>query len=90
MEALNHMITAVVSGGLLEGFRVGNASFSHILFADDTLIFCDARSSQLRYLRSLFLLFEAVSGLKVNLAKIQSNSSGECRSSGKVSRHFRV
>jgi hypothetical protein len=38
-------------------------------FADDTLIFCDASSSKLRYLRSLFLLFEAVSGLKVNLAK---------------------
>jgi len=51
------------------GFRVGNACFSHLMFADDTLIFCDARSSQLRYLWSLFLLFEAVSGLKVNLAK---------------------
>jgi len=88
MEVLSHMITTVVSGGLLDGFRVGNASFLHLLFADDTLIFCDARSSKLRYLRSLFLLFEAVSGLKVNLAK--SNSSGECRSSGKVSRHFRV
>jgi len=69
MEVLSHMITTVVSGGLLDGFRVGNASFLHLLFADDTLIFCDARSSKLRYLRSLFLLFEAVSGLKVNLAK---------------------
>jgi len=69
MEALSRMNTAAFGGGLLEGFRVGNASFLHILFADDTLIFCDARSSQLQYLGSLFLLFEAVSGLKVNLAK---------------------
>jgi hypothetical protein len=69
MEALSHMITAAVSGGLLDGFKVGNASFSHLLFADDTLILCDASSSKLRYWRSLFLLFEAVSGLKVNLAK---------------------
>lgn len=34
-----------------------------------TLILCDASSSKLRYLRNLFLLFEAVLGLKVNLAK---------------------
>jgi hypothetical protein len=69
MKALSRMITAAVSGGLLEGFRVGNASFSHLLFADDTFIFRVAHSSQLRYLRSLFLVSEAVSGLKVNLAK---------------------
>jgi len=69
MEALSRMITAAVSGGLLDGFKVGNASFSHLLFVDDTFILCDASSSKLRYLRSLFLLFEAVSGLKVNLAK---------------------
>lgn len=58
MEALSRMIFAAVSGGLLEGFKVGNATYSHILFADDTLIFCNAHSSQLRYLRSLLLLFE--------------------------------
>jgi hypothetical protein len=69
MEALSRMISAAVNGGLLEGFKVGDANFSHLLFADDTLIFCSARSSQLRNLRSLFLLFEAASGLKVNLAK---------------------
>jgi hypothetical protein len=39
MEALSRMIFATASGGLLEGFKVGNASFSHLLFADDTLIF---------------------------------------------------
>jgi hypothetical protein len=46
MEALNRMISTAVNGGLLEGFTVGNASFSHLLFADDdTLIFCSAQSS---------------------------------------------
>jgi hypothetical protein len=69
MEALSRMISAAVNGGLLEGFKVGNATFSHLLFADDTLIFYNACPSQLGYLRSLFLLFEATSGLKVNLAK---------------------
>jgi hypothetical protein len=37
MEALSRMIFAAVSGGLLEGFKVGNATFSHLLFADDSL-----------------------------------------------------
>jgi hypothetical protein len=69
MEALSKMISAAVHGGLLQGFTVGNVSFSHLLFADDTLIFCSAVPSQIHYLRTVFLLFEAASGLKVNLAK---------------------
>jgi len=69
MEALSRMISDAVSGGLLEGFKVGNTAFLHLLFADDTLIFCSAHSSQLRHLRGVFLLFEAASGLEVNLAK---------------------
>jgi hypothetical protein len=52
MEALSHMISAAVNGGLLEDFKVGNANFSHLLFAEDTLIFCSAHSSQLRHLWS--------------------------------------
>jgi hypothetical protein len=39
------------------------------LFTDDTLIFCNARPSQLCYLRSLFLLLEVASGLKFNFVK---------------------
>jgi hypothetical protein len=70
MEILSKMISAAVHWGLLEGFIVSNASFSHPLFADDTLIFCSAVPSQMRYLRTMFLLFEAASGLKVNLAKL--------------------
>ena len=70
MEALSKMISTAVHGGLLEGFKVGNSSFSQLLFFYDTLIFCYAMPSQLRYLWSVFLLFKAASGLKVNLAKL--------------------
>lgn len=41
----------------------------HVLYADDTLILCEAIKDQLLYLRGILLAFEAVSGLKVNLAK---------------------
>jgi hypothetical protein len=70
MEALSKMISTAVHGGLFEGFKVGNTSFSHLLFSNDTLIFCNAMPSQLHYLWSVFLLFKAASGLKVNLAKL--------------------
>jgi hypothetical protein len=63
------MISAAVHGGLLEGFTVGKTFVSHLLFANDTLIFCNSMPAQLHYLRILFLLFEAASNLKVNLDK---------------------
>jgi hypothetical protein len=33
------MISAAVSGGLLDGFKVGNATFSHLVFVNDALFF---------------------------------------------------
>jgi hypothetical protein len=41
----------------------------HLLFANDTLIFYGANPNHLCNLQCLFLLFEAESGLKTNLAK---------------------
>jgi hypothetical protein len=74
MEAFSRMISAMYSRGLISGFSVGSrehdrVEVSHLLFADDTLIFCRADASQIGYLEALLVCFEAVSGLKVNLAK---------------------
>lgn len=74
MEVLSRMIQKAVSGGFLKGVEVGRADgaglmISHILYADDTLVFCNAEATQVGYLRCVLLSFEAVSGLKVNLGK---------------------
>jgi hypothetical protein len=73
MEALSRMLSATVDRGLLLGLLVGskdnNVLFSNLLFVDDTLSFCDTNLDHLRKLRCLFLYFEVVSGLKINLAK---------------------
>jgi len=56
MEALSRMMSATVDRGLLDGFTVGSRSaarmvVSHLLFAYDTLIFCDANGEHLLDLR---------------------------------------
>jgi hypothetical protein len=45
-------------------------SVSHLLFADDTLIFCGIAPDYFRYLRCVLICFEAALGLKINLAKL--------------------
>lgn len=75
MEALSRPLDKSVLGGFIDGFDVGRdrgslVTVSHLLFADDTLVFCDAKSSQLGYLwLVMFFFFQAVSGLKVNISK---------------------
>ena len=78
MEALGRMISATVNEGLLFGFSMGTENgggiaIPHLLFADDTLIFCKADSNHLRHLQyfDFSYSFEVVSGLKVNLAKLE-------------------
>ncbi|XP_035551157.1 uncharacterized protein LOC118349717 [Juglans regia] len=74
MEALSRMLSAVVNHGLMASFSVGDPqrgpiSVSHLLFVDDTLIFCDAEQDHLRALKALLRCFEATSGLRVNFDK---------------------
>ena len=74
MEAIGMMLDKVVHEGHLSGFHVGDFAgrslvVSHLLFADDTLIFCDANIDQLLILRMVLIWFEVVSSLKVNLGK---------------------
>ena len=50
---------------------------SHLLFADDTIIFCEARKEHLTSLSWILAWFEATSGLKINLAKSEVIPVGE-------------
>ncbi|KAG5585379.1 hypothetical protein H5410_045813 [Solanum commersonii] len=60
--------------GWIRGFdvaREGTESLevTHLQYADDTLIFCDAEEEQLKYLRVILYLFEGISGLHINWRK---------------------
>ncbi|XP_019267660.1 PREDICTED: uncharacterized protein LOC109244948 [Nicotiana attenuata] len=74
MEGLNNMVKTARSQGWIKGFEVaknGNNSLevTHLQYADDTLIFCDAKEEQLRFLRIILVLFEGISGLHINWRK---------------------
>ena len=68
------MLDKAIHEGRLSGFRVGNLEgrslvVSHLLFVDDTLIFCDADLDQLLILHMVLIWFVAGIGLKINLGK---------------------
>ena len=73
METLSQLLFKAKSGGFIKGFKVGSNSgvgrdLLHLLFANNTLLFCEANSEQLRYLSWVFLWFKANFGLKVRLS----------------------
>ena len=74
MEALKRMLDKVVHDGHMSSFGVGRVegrslAVSHLLFANNTLIFCDTNLDQVLFLRMILIWFKAVSGLKINLGK---------------------
>ncbi|CAI0459152.1 unnamed protein product, partial [Linum tenue] len=67
--------------GLLSGFYFDEdrrrGEVSHILYADDAVIFCDATEHEVTNLLAVLLCFQSVTGLKVNLEKSKLFPVGE-------------
>ena len=70
MEVFTRMLESAASAGLVSRFSVGQlyaaANVSHLLFADDTIIFCDNVCKQIVNLRRILIWFKAV-GQVVNI-----------------------
>ena len=82
MEVLSILLRRVVAGGFIYGCtfrgREGAAfNISHLLFADDTIIFCKALEDQILYLSWVLFWFEVSFGLKINLDKSEMYKVGE-------------
>ena len=82
MEALSVLIRRAVEGGFISecNIRRGNgpiANISHLLFADDTIVFCETKKEDMTYLSWILCWFEVVSGLRINLAKSEIIPIGE-------------
>ena len=82
MEVLSALISRAVVGGFisscsLQGRGRMKMDVSHLLFVDDTIIFCEARKEFLTSLSWILAWFEAASGLRINLAKSELIPIGE-------------
>ncbi|GAU16239.1 hypothetical protein TSUD_298710 [Trifolium subterraneum] len=71
-EGLNVLMTAMVDNHFFTGYSIGlqnHISVSHLQFADDTLLLGTKCWANVRALRAALVLFESISGLKVNFNK---------------------
>ncbi|PNY17864.1 cysteine-rich receptor-like protein kinase, partial [Trifolium pratense] len=69
---LNVLMKVVVERNMFTGYSVGAqnpVSVSHLQFADDTLLIGIKSWANVRTLRAVLVLFESMSGLKVNFSK---------------------
>ena len=72
MEMLSRLLRRTEEGDFLRGFQAsrnarGGLHISHLLFADDAILFCDASKENLLYIRMVLIFFEAITGLRVNV-----------------------
>ncbi|RVX14050.1 LINE-1 retrotransposable element ORF2 protein [Vitis vinifera] len=82
MEVLSVLIRRAMEGGFISGCKIqrnrGRAvHIAHLLFADDTIVFCEAKKEYLTNLSWILFWFEAASELKINLAKSEVIPVGE-------------
>ncbi|MCI13116.1 cysteine-rich receptor-like protein kinase, partial [Trifolium medium] len=71
-EGLNVLMQALVDRNVFTGYRLGSQdpiSVSHLQFADDTLLLGVKSWANVRAMRAALVLFECMSGLKVNFNK---------------------
>ncbi|GAU30969.1 hypothetical protein TSUD_63800 [Trifolium subterraneum] len=71
-EGLNVLMETAVARNLFTGYSIGDCDpilVSHLQFADDTLLLGVKSWANVRALRAVLVLFESMSGLKVNFHK---------------------
>ena len=74
IEVYSILIDKATRGGYLASYNFRNifgdvANISHLLFADDSLVFYKDSKDEMLYLSWILLYFEALSGLRINLDK---------------------
>ena len=84
MEVLSRILKKTEEEGFIQGFHVGpvNSSgirVSHLLFTDDTILFCDVSKEQILSIKLVLTCFQAFTSLKVNVGKSEIIPIGEVR-----------
>ncbi|XP_034689500.1 uncharacterized protein LOC117917365 [Vitis riparia] len=82
IEVLSVLIRRAMEGGFISGCKIQRdrgwaVHIAHLLFADDTIVFCEAKKEYLTNLSWILFWFEAASGLRINLTKSEVIPVGE-------------
>ena len=82
MEELCRLLKRTDGGGFLSSFQVDpyaqrGLHISHLLFPNNTILFCDISREQLLYTRMVLIFFEAIIGLKVYVGNSEILPLGE-------------
>jgi len=70
-EGLSNLLLRASASQSIHGYHLcSNAPIiSHLLFANDTLIFCEAKETQATAIKDVLFLYEQASGQLVNYSK---------------------
>jgi len=71
-EGFNVLMESLWVNNLFSGYKVGDSNMavvSHLQLADDTLILGEKSRANIKTMRAILILFETLSGLKVNFSK---------------------
>ena len=63
------VVRGFLSGCRVRGWEGEGVQVTHLAFADDTMVFCEASIEQMVFLSWILMWFEAILGLKINLHK---------------------
>ena len=74
METLSCLFNRATGGNYLSCTKIADGRgeelvISHLLYADDTLLFCKVDKDEFKFISWILMWFETVSGLKINLKK---------------------
>ncbi|XP_028085076.1 uncharacterized protein LOC114286179 [Camellia sinensis] len=70
-EGLNVLMHKAYEKGIIKGVKVGvkEVMISHLQFADDSMLFCEADLDQIIHIKRVLRCFEILSGMSINFHK---------------------